>query len=49
MDWIEKGYELHDPLITYIALSVYGFEPLYNNPRFITIVEKLKLPLPKTD
>ncbi|MFN8254314.1 MAG: hypothetical protein U0W24_01415 [Bacteroidales bacterium] len=47
MDWIEKGFESHDPLITYITKSAQIFEPLYDNPRFISICKKTNLPLPK--
>jgi tetratricopeptide (TPR) repeat protein len=47
MDWIEKGYEIHDPQITYITASGRFFEQLFENPRFIAICEKAKLPLPQ--
>jgi len=47
MDWIEKGFESHDPLMTYMFIS--RSEPLFGNPRFIAICEKMKLPLPKSD
>ncbi len=46
MDWIEKGFELHDPLMTYITKSAQIFDPLFGNPRFIAICGKMKLPLP---
>jgi adenylate cyclase len=49
MEWIEKGFESHDPLMTYITKSAQIFEPLFGNPRFIAICEKMNLPLPKTD
>jgi len=49
MEWIEKGFESHDPLMTYITKSAQIFEPLYGNPRFIAICEKMNLPLPKSD
>ena len=47
MDWIEKGFESHDPLMTYIATPARCFDRLFGNPRFIAICEKMKLPLPK--
>jgi TolB-like protein/cytochrome c-type biogenesis protein CcmH/NrfG len=47
MDLIEKGYEIHDPTMPYIATRAYNFESLYNSPRFIAIMEKMNLPLPK--
>jgi hypothetical protein len=46
LDWLEKGHELHDPAMTYIATMTSHFEPLFDNPRFIDIVEKMNLPLP---
>jgi hypothetical protein len=45
MDYIEKGFEMHEPSMPYIATRG-NFEPLYNNPRFIDILEKMNLPLP---
>ncbi len=45
MDWLEKGFELHEPTMTYIA-TTETFTPLFNNPRFIDIVKKMNLPLP---
>jgi len=48
MDWIEKGYELHDPQMTYLSSKVSYWEPLYSNPRFIAICEKMNLSIPKT-
>jgi tetratricopeptide (TPR) repeat protein len=47
MDWIEKGFESHDPLMTYITKSARLYEPLFGNPRFMAICEKMKLPLPE--
>ena len=47
MDWIEKGFELRDQNMPYLATGVYGFDSLYHNPRFIDISEKMNLPLPK--
>jgi TolB-like protein len=49
MDWIEKGYEMHDPKMMYIASPARYFDALYEDPRFITICEKMNLPLPEPD
>jgi adenylate cyclase len=49
MDWLEKGYEMHDPNMPYIATHGYNLDPLFSNPRFIAIVKKMNLPLPKTN
>ena len=46
MDWLEKGFEIHDQNMPYIATGVYNLDPLYENPRFIDILEKMNLPLP---
>jgi len=49
MDWIEKGFELRDQNMPYITTGIYKFDSLYDNPRFVDIVEKMNLPLPKTE
>ena len=49
MDWIEKGFETHDQQTTYITATGGHFEQLFSDPRFIEIVEKMNLPLPKTE
>jgi TolB-like protein/cytochrome c-type biogenesis protein CcmH/NrfG len=46
MEWLEKGYEAHDPNMPYIATHGYPFEPLFDNPRFIEILQKMNLPPP---
>jgi len=48
MDWIEKGYSLRDPNLIYISSKFIVWEPLYSNPRFIALCEKMNLPVPKT-
>ena len=45
MDWLEKGLEQKDPGMPNIT-SIFYFEPLFNNPRFIAICKKMNLPLP---
>jgi tetratricopeptide (TPR) repeat protein len=45
MDWIETGFEIHDPNMPYIAVGIANFNELYDNPRFIAIMEKMNLPL----
>jgi TolB-like protein len=47
MDYIEKGFEIHDPVMTYIATKICNLDPLFKNPRFIAICKKMNLPLPK--
>jgi tetratricopeptide (TPR) repeat protein len=49
MDWLEKGFEEHDPIMPFIATKASNFEPLYDNPRFIDIVKKMNLPLPNSE
>jgi TolB-like protein len=49
MDWIEKGFESHDPLMSYITQTAHILKPLFGNPRFIAICEKMKLPVPEQD
>jgi TolB-like protein len=45
MDWIEKGYELHDQNQPYVATGFYS-DSLLTNPRFIAMMEKMNLPMP---
>jgi serine/threonine protein kinase len=47
MDWVEKGFEMHDPLMTYITTPLRYLDRLFGDPRFIAICEKMKLPLPE--
>ena len=47
MDWLEKGFEMHDPVIPYIATGMFSLHTLYDNPRFIDILQKMNLPLPE--
>jgi TolB-like protein/Tfp pilus assembly protein PilF len=46
MDCLEEGYEIHDPQMPYIASGGYPFHSLYNDARFIAILNKMNLPLP---
>ena len=46
MDWFEKGFEIHDPVMPYIATGMFSLDTLYENPRFINILEKMDLPPP---
>jgi tetratricopeptide (TPR) repeat protein len=48
IDCIEKGFEIHDPVMIYIATKMLNLEPLFGTPRFIAICEKMNLPLPKS-
>ncbi len=47
MDYFEKGFETHDPNMPYLAVGYAQTEPLYDDPRFLAILEKMNLPLPK--
>lgn len=49
LNCLERAYEVHDPIIPYIATGGYPYYPLYDNPRFIAILEKMNLPLPNID
>ncbi|MEJ2239244.1 MAG: hypothetical protein P8X82_13170 [Gemmatimonadales bacterium] len=48
MDWVEKGYETHDPLMTYITTPARYLDRLFGDPRFIAICKKMNLPLPQS-
>ena len=47
MDWVEKGFEMHEPQMTYITTPARLFDRLFGYPRFIAICKKMNLPLPK--
>jgi TolB-like protein len=47
LDWLEKGFKVHDQNMPYITTDAYLCEPLFDNPRFIDIIKKMNLPLPK--
>ncbi len=47
MDWVEKGFEMHEPQMTYITTPARFFDRLFGNPSFIAICKKMNLPLPK--
>ena len=48
LDKLEIGYEIHDPNMSYITAKGNGFiDSLYGNPRFMALLEKMKLPLPE--
>jgi TolB-like protein len=49
LDWLEKGYEIHDPTMPYIATRCFNLDPLFTNPRFLAIVKKMNLPFPKNN
>jgi tetratricopeptide (TPR) repeat protein len=47
MEAIEKAFEVHDPNLPYLTTKLTCFQPLYSNPRFISIVEKMGLSIPE--
>ena len=47
MDQVELGFEVHDQNMPYIAGGFNNLVALYNDPRFMSIMEKLNLPMPK--
>ena len=46
LQWLEKGFEIHDPNMPYIAAGFAMTDNLYDEPRFIALLEKMDLPLP---
>ena len=47
MDQVELGFEIHGQNIPYICGGFSKLDSLYTNPRFLAIIEKLKLPMPE--
>lgn len=46
MECYEKGYEMHNPNLPYIATKYYGY-PLKDNPKYLALLKKMNLPLPQ--
>ena len=47
IELLEMGFEIHDNNMPYIACGYGKMEALYDNPRYIALMEKLKLPMPE--
>jgi TolB-like protein/Tfp pilus assembly protein PilF len=47
LKWIEKALEVHDSSIPYLGTGLWNCTRLYDNPRFIEVLKKINLPLPK--
>ncbi len=43
MDWLERAYQAHDPLIPYISVAPID-DLLRSDPRFQALIRRLKLP-----
>jgi len=46
LEWLEKGYEAHDPNMPYICIDPI-FDSIYDHPRFQNILLQMNLPLEK--
>jgi TolB-like protein len=46
MDWIETLYQTHNPNMPYLVTGYVKLDSLYDNPRFITILGEMNLPIP---
>ncbi|MDB4306017.1 protein kinase [bacterium] len=42
LDWLERGFEVHDPSLPYIDMPV--FDPLRSDPRFQDLLRRMNLP-----
>ena len=45
LDWLEKGYDIHDQQMTYIFVAFRKNELIKDNPRFIALLKKMNLPV----
>jgi len=43
LEWLLKGYNIHDPNMPYVAADYADYEPLKNNPRFIELLKNMNL------
>jgi tetratricopeptide (TPR) repeat protein len=46
LEWLEKGFEVRDPNMPYIATKGYLLDSLFDHPGFMEIIQKMNLPLP---
>jgi len=44
LDWLEKGYAVHDPYVFFWIAVSPAYDPLRSNPRFQKLLEVLRLP-----
>ena len=44
IEYYIKGYEIHDPMMPYFTDPMYGFDEIKDDPRIISLVEKMNLP-----
>ena len=44
IEYFMKAYEVHDPMLPYIATPGYGFDEIKDDPRIISLVEKMNFP-----
>ena len=42
IEWLERGFEVHDPGLPYIGMPV--FDPLHSDPRFQDLLRRMNLP-----
>ncbi len=47
IDWLEKGYEEHDPSLAYVGAPIW--DPLRSYPRFRDLLRKIGLPVDKEE
>ncbi len=43
LDWLEKGYEIHDPNVIYLGLPTY--DPIRSDPHFQNLLRRMNLPM----
>ena len=49
IDMVEQGYEIRDHTMPYIVTRAYNLKPIFDNQKFIDIVKRMNLTLPKYD
>jgi serine/threonine protein kinase/tetratricopeptide (TPR) repeat protein len=45
LDWLEKGLEIHDPVLPYLGVGYPCFDGIRSDPRFQDILRRMKLPV----
>ncbi len=49
IEWFIKAFESHDPMMPYLTGSFYGYDKIKEDPRIVSIVEKMNFPESSTE
>jgi hypothetical protein len=46
-EWLERAYDVREPVMIAALGSFRQFSPYYSDPRFIALCNKIGMPVPK--